>query len=54
MVTLKVISMSLFQTYIKYELQTDTEVFKIEHKCAFINTIKTRLIPIQENSLLTM
>lgn len=40
--------------YIKYELTTDTEMFEIEHKCAFINTIKTRLIPIQENSLLTM
>lgn len=40
--------------YIKYELTIDTEMFEIEHKCAFINTIKTRLIPIQENSLLTM
>ncbi len=40
--------------YIKYELKTDTEMFEIEHKCAFINTIKTRLIPIQENSVLTM
>lgn len=39
--------------YIKYELNTDTEIFKIEHKCAFINTTKTRLIPIQENSSLT-
>lgn len=39
--------------FIKYELTTDTEKFEIEHKCAFINTIKTRLIPIQENSLLT-
>ena len=39
--------------FIKYELTTDTEKFKIEHKCAFINTIKTRLIPIQENSPLT-
>lgn len=39
--------------FIKYELITDTEKFEIEHKCAFINTIKTRLIPIQENSLLT-
>lgn len=38
---------------IKYELTTDTEKFEIEHKCAFINTIKTRLIPIQENSPLT-
>lgn len=38
---------------IKYDLTTDCERFLIEHKCAFINTIKTRLIPIQENSLLT-
>ena len=38
---------------IKYELKTDTEVFAIEHKCAFINEIKTRIIPIQENSRLT-
>ncbi|HAB67666.1 MAG TPA: hypothetical protein DCE23_09905 [Firmicutes bacterium] len=41
------------ELYIKYELLTNTEKFIIEHKCAFINTIKTRLIPIQENSLLT-
>ncbi len=39
--------------FIKYELNTDTEKFEIEHKCAFINTLKTRLIPIQENSPLT-
>lgn len=39
--------------FIKYELSTDTEKFEIEHKCVFINTIKTRLIPIQENSPLT-
>ena len=38
---------------IKYELKTDTEIFIIEHKCAFINEIKTRIIPIQENSRLT-
>ena len=38
---------------ITYKLETDKEIFIIEHKCAFINTIKTRLIPIQENSLLT-
>ena len=36
-----------------YELKTDTEVFVIEHKCAFINEMKTRIIPIQENSRLT-
>lgn len=39
--------------FIKYELETDNEKFVIEHKCAFINTTKTRLIPIQENSSLT-
>ena len=39
--------------FIKYELTTDTEKFEIEHKCAFINTIKTRIISIQENSNLT-
>lgn len=38
---------------ITYKLITDTEVFEINHKCAFINILKTRLIPIQENSLLT-
>lgn len=38
---------------IKYELTTDTENFIISHKCAFINEIKTRIIPIQENSVLT-
>ena len=38
---------------IKYKLITDTEIFEIDHKCAFIITIKTRLIPIQENSSLT-
>ena len=32
--------------FIKYELTTDTEKFEIEHKCAFINTIKTRIIQI--------
>lgn len=40
--------------HIDYKLTTDTEIFEIEHKCAFINTIKTRLIPIQENSVLTL
>lgn len=38
---------------IRYNLKTDTEEFIIEHKCAFINEIKTRIIPIQENSKLT-
>lgn len=39
--------------YIKYKLSTDKEYFITEHKCAFINITRTRLIPIQENSLLT-
>ena len=39
--------------FIKYDLKTDNEIFEITHKCAFINTTKTRLIPIQENSSLT-
>lgn len=39
--------------FIKYDLITDQEHFEIEHKCGFINTIKTRIIPIQENSNLT-
>ncbi len=39
--------------FIKYDLTTDTEKFEIEHICAFINTIKTRIIPIQEHSSLT-
>lgn len=38
---------------IKYNLKTDTEIFEIKHNCAFINEIKTRIIPIQENSSLT-
>ena len=38
---------------IKYDLVIENEHFIIEHKCAFINSIKTRLIPIQENSKLT-
>jgi hypothetical protein len=38
---------------VRYNLKTDTEEFYIEHKCAFINDIKTRLIPIQEHSPLT-
>jgi len=39
---------------IKYYLKTDTELFEIIHKCGFINDIKTRIIPIQENSSLTL
>lgn len=38
---------------IKYKLVTDNEIFEIEHNCAFINEIKTRIIPIQTNSSLT-
>ncbi len=37
---------------IKYDLKTDTEHFEIDHYCAFINTIKTRIIPIQKDSSL--
>ncbi len=39
--------------FIKYDLTTNNEKFEIVHKCAFINDIKTRIVPIQENSLLT-
>lgn len=39
--------------YIKYELTTDIEKFEIEHGCAFINELKTRIVPIQNNSSLT-
>ena len=38
---------------IKYELKTDTEIFTINHNCAFINVLGTRIILIQENSPLT-
>ena len=34
-------------------ITTDKEKFIIEHKCAFINQTKTRIIPMQENSKLT-
>ena len=39
---------------IKYHLIVGNEQFEIIHKCAFMNIIKTRIIPIQENSSLTM
>ena len=39
---------------IKYSLVVGNEQFEIVHNCAFMNTIETRLIPIQENSSLTM
>lgn len=38
---------------VEYKLTTNTEIFEIKHKCAFINDIGTRLVPIQENSKLT-
>ena len=38
---------------VRLSLTIENEQFEIIHKCAFINTIKTRLIPIQENSSLT-
>ena len=38
---------------INYHLIVGNEKFEIEHKCAFINAIETRLVPIQENSSLT-
>lgn len=37
--------------FIKYELTTDVEKFEIMHKCAFINTLKTRLIPTRKFSI---
>ena len=39
---------------IKYSLVVGNEQFEIVHNCAFMNTIETRLIPIQDNSSLTM
>lgn len=42
------------EVFIKYELKTDKEYFEIEHYCAFVNTIKTRIIPIQASSSLGM
>lgn len=38
---------------IRYSLTIGKEKFEIEHECAFINSIHTRLIPIQKNSPLT-
>lgn len=43
----------LTNIYIKYQLITDIENFKIEHRCAFINELRTRIVPIQDNSPLT-
>ena len=39
---------------IEYKLITDTECFKIEHHCAFINENMTRIIPLQDNSSLNI
>lgn len=39
---------------IQYDFFTDTEEFKIEHRCAFLNENMTRIIPLQENSLLNI
>lgn len=39
-------------TFILYNLATDTEQFIIEHHCAFINSDMTRIIPLQDNSQL--
>lgn len=39
---------------IKYKLTVFDKQFEIVHKCAFMNTIETRLILIQENSSLTL
>lgn len=39
---------------IYYDFSTDTEQFKIEHHCAFFNANMSRIIPLQENSLLNI
>lgn len=38
--------------FIQYQLMADGEHFDIEHHCAFINKTMTRIIPLQDNSLL--
>lgn len=40
--------------FIHYDFMTDTEHFDIEHCCAFFNANMTRIIPLQENSLLNI
>lgn len=40
--------------FIHYDFMTDTEHFDIEHCCAFLNANMTRIIPLQENSLLNI
>lgn len=42
----------LSNIYVKYLLKTDTEKFEIEHHCAFLNGSMTRIILLQDNSLL--
>ncbi len=37
---------------IQYKLKTDKECFNIEHHGAFLNKNKTRIIPLQDNSIL--
>lgn len=39
-------------TCIKYELDVKDECFIIQHHCAFLNEDMTRIIPLQDNSLL--
>ena len=40
--------------FIHYDFMTDTEHFDSEHCCAFLNANMTRIIPLQENSLLNI
>lgn len=40
--------------FIQYDFTSDAEQFEIEHHCAFLNTNKTRIIPLQDNSLLNI
>lgn len=40
--------------FIQYQLMTDNEYFNIEHHYAFINETMTRIIPLQDNSLLNI
>lgn len=40
--------------FIQYDFTTDAEQFQIEHRCAFLNENMTRIIPLQENSLLNI
>ena len=39
---------------IRFDLKINDEIYSIQHKCGFINMLKTRIIPIQENSKLTL